>query len=163
MLTLAKFQEGFVKLILEEQISSSLQNQIEQEIIPFHRILIHKSSAYASLIKLLKDIFPIVHSAIGGDKFANLMPTYIKTYAPPPPSGSLFNYSEHISLFIEKSSIINEFPYLGDIARIERVKHLARCGEQVSAIDAQELSSVPPEKMGNIQFAFNPYTFFLST
>ena len=104
---------------------------------------VYRNNVMHSLSVALADIYPVVRALVGGEFFAGLARTYVRTE--PPVSPVLAEYGRSFPEFLESFEPARQAPYLPDVARIERAWLDAWHAQDAHSLDAEALASVPPE------------------
>ncbi|GAA5182295.1 DNA-binding domain-containing protein [Niveibacterium umoris] len=96
------------------------------------RFAVYRNNRAASLIAGLEDAFPVTRELVGQDCFRALASGFIEAH--PPRSPALFEYGDALPDFIGDIDALKPYPYLSDVARLERLRVVAW-----HAADAQAL------------------------
>jgi len=85
---------------------------------PTQRFAVYRNNVMSSLIEALADNFPVVRNQVGSDFFSAMAADYIRHT--PPVSPVLAFYGENMPAFLENFPPLRHYPWLGDLARLER-------------------------------------------
>ena len=118
------------------------------------RFSVYRNNVMASLIDAMGANFPAIKRLVGDDFFASLAREFI--IENPPEQPMLFVYGNRFPEFLEQFPPVESFPYLADVARVEFAWLQSYHAADVSALDAAELGSVPPEEVGSATFKLHP-------
>ncbi|TBC86518.1 DUF2063 domain-containing protein [Rhizobium leguminosarum] len=120
------------------------------------RYNVYRNNVTVSLIDALVGIYPAVQRLTGTDFFRAMARFHLR--ATPPTSPLLFEYGRDFPDFIEQYEYAQSVPWLADVARIERAWLDAYHAADVEPLAADALSSVPPERLGELVFIAHPAT-----
>jgi hypothetical protein len=82
------------------------------------RVEIYGNMYFYRILDVLKEDFPATLAMLGDARFHNLVTGYLIEY--PPEHFSIAYAGKHLADFIESHPMREEFPYLADLARMER-------------------------------------------
>jgi len=82
------------------------------------RVNIYANAYYHRLLDCLHEEFPATFAVIGSDNFADLVRDYLAGY--PPTEPSIFYAGRYLDRFLRNYSLANRWPYLVELARLER-------------------------------------------
>src|SRR5262249_20418531 len=99
-------------------------------------------------------IYPAVQRITGVDFFRAMARFHVR--ATPPASPLLFEYGRDFPAFIEGYEHAQDMPWLADTARIEPAWLHTYHGAGASALSADALAAVPPERLGDLVLAAHP-------
>lgn len=125
------------------------------------RFAVYRNNVTMSLVTALGDIFPAVKVLLGPARFADLARLHIA--ADPPRSPLLFEYGAGFPAFLESFEPLGRFPYLADVARLERAWLDAFHAADTAPLDPARLAEIPAEKLGDVVFVPHPATRFLAS
>lgn len=120
------------------------------------RFAVYRNNVTVSLVTALGDIFPAVKALLGPARFADLARLHIT--ADPPRSPLLFEYGADFPALLESFEPLRRFPYLADVARLERAWLDAFHAADAAPLDPARLANVPAEKLGGVTFTTHPAT-----
>ena len=100
---------------------------------PQQQFAAYRGSVVGNLSNVLADIFPSVNRCLGENFFEAMGLRYIDRH--PSTSPSLDNYGQAFPTFCDNFTPLKEYPYIGDLARIDWAWHQA-----FHALDEQVLS-----------------------
>jgi hypothetical protein len=122
---------------------------------------VYRNNVTVSLIDALASIFPAVQRITGPDFFRAMARFHIRET--PPQSPLLFEYGKDFPGFIERYEHAQDMPWLADVARIERSWLDSYHAADAPALDAQVLTAIPHEKLGDVRFKPHPATRTISS
>jgi Putative DNA-binding domain len=82
------------------------------------RFAVYRNNVTVSLVRAMETNFPVVRRLLGNTYFAGLAREYVQKH--PPQSPLMFFYGTDFSSFLEAEEDLRDYPYLGDIARLEQ-------------------------------------------
>ena len=123
---------------------------------PASRFAVYRNNVQGSLINALEDSYPVVEQLVGQAFFKAMARTYIERQ--PPSTPQLNDYGEGFAEFIDDFAPAASLPYLGDIARLERLRvesYHAADARPLAAAQLQEAMS-RPEQLGRLHLHPHP-------
>lgn len=135
------------------------QTPANKMIVPFglsgeQRLSIYKNNIFISLTEALSQTFPVVEKLVGEDFFAFTAKTFIKER--PPIQGPLFEYGNQFPDFLKSFEPASSLPYLPDIAHLEWAMNTSFHAENISPINATDLSQFSDDEFSNLLFKLHP-------
>ena len=118
------------------------------------RFAVYRNNVTVSLIDALADIFPAVQRLVGRDFFRDMARVYLMEE--PPASAVLFEYGGGFAAFLENFEPVSEFPYLSDVARLERAWLDVFHSADVEPLSPETLGAIAPESLGDVRFTPHP-------
>jgi hypothetical protein len=82
------------------------------------RLEIYANAYFYRILDCLKEDFPATLAMLGGDNFHNLVTGYLIEY--PPTEPSISHAGRHLAEFLRHHPIRERWPFIGDLARLER-------------------------------------------
>lgn len=113
------YQEDFVQAVLGQK--KNLKLAYNPYLKGERALQIYQEDYQARLTEALGETYPSVWGILGDEDFFILAKDYIKTH--PSQSYSLQHYGEGLALFLLSSPVLQEFPYLADLARLDWAFH----------------------------------------
>lgn len=125
------------------------------------RFSVYRNNVVVGLTGALSDIFPATLRLLGEEAFKNLARIYVASE--PPTSPLMFEYGHGFAIFLEKFEPLRKYPYLADVARIERL--WLDCYHVVDdvALAPDVLANFPPDRLGDLVFKSHPGTRLFSS
>ncbi|MGX1325235.1 hypothetical protein AB7M17_008688 [Bradyrhizobium sp. USDA 377] len=117
---------------------------------------VYRNNVTVSLIDALAAIYPAVQRITGPDFFRAMARTHIR--CTPPTSPLLFEYGRDFPGFIEAYKHARPFPWLADVARIERAWLDAYHAADAAPLSPVRLSAVAPDRLADLVFTPHPAT-----
>ncbi|WEX73864.1 DNA-binding domain-containing protein [Sinorhizobium numidicum] len=120
------------------------------------RFNVYRNNVIVSLIDALAAAFPATLRITGETFFRAMARFHIRET--PPTSPLLFEYGRDFPEFIEYYEYAQSMPWLADVARIERAWLDAYHAADAAVLQPGALTSIPPEKLGDLVFEAHPAT-----
>lgn len=118
------------------------------------RLAVYRNNVVVSLTKALEDIFPAIKRLIGAQNFKSLSALYIRQC--PPTSPIIAEYGRDFADFIAKFEPLSKYPYLPDVARLERLWLDSFHAQDAEPLDPASMSDIAPQDLGNLRFEIHP-------
>jgi hypothetical protein len=118
------------------------------------RYNVYRNNVTVSLINALAAIYPAVQRITGIEFFRAMARFHVR--ATPPTSPLLFEYGRDFPAFIETYEYARSFPWLADVARIERAWLDAYHAADAAPLSPDALALVPPERLADVVFTAHP-------
>ena len=84
------------------------------------RFDVHRNNVMSALIDALRDAFPALRRLLGDEYFDALAAEFVR--GNPPCTPLLVDYGDKLPAFVERHPPLDAYPYLGDVARLERLR-----------------------------------------
>lgn len=123
------------------------------------RFAVYRNNVTVSLINALADIFPAVQRLVGEDFFRDMARLYIAKE--PPCSAVIFEYGGGFAAFLENFEPLSRYPYLADVARLEKAWLAAFHAADEAPLQPDVLAAFPPEQLAEIRFTTHPATHII--
>lgn len=120
------------------------------------RFAVYRNNVTVSLIDALANIFPAIQRLVGEGFFRDMARLYISQE--PPRSAVMFEYGGGLAAFLERFDPVSKYPYLPDVARLERAWLEAFHSADVEPLPPESLGAIPPERLGETTFTPHPAT-----
>lgn len=123
---------------------------------PARRFAVYRNNVQGSLLAALADSYPVVAQLVGEEFFAAMARVYMTTH--PPCSPLLNDYGQDFADFIHRFPPANPLPYLGAVARLERLRVEAYHAADAQPLQASRLLAAmnQPERLGQLQLHLHP-------
>lgn len=125
------------------------------------RFSVYRNNVVVGLTGAIADIFPAIKRLLGEEAFMSLARIYVSQN--PPTSPLMFEYGHSFAEFIEAFEPLNQYPYLADVARIERIWLDSYHAADAAPIAADALAVFAPESLGEIVFKTHPAAMLFSS
>ncbi len=120
------------------------------------RFAVYRNNVTVSLIDALAGIFPAIQRLVGETFFRDMARVYLAK--DPPHSAVMFEYGGGFSAFLERFEPVSRYPYLADVARLERAWLDAFHSADADPLRADTLGAIPPEHLAETTFTPHPAT-----
>ena len=139
--------QGFDPLLLQEI-------QAQRELGPHERLDIYAQMYCARLLDALMEDFPRVAAIVGEDQFRELGRTYLRQY--PSAHPSLRYLGSHVPEFLATQPAGTTFPFLPDLARLERTRLEVFDAPDVEPLRSEDLQVISAEAWATLRFQVIP-------
>jgi hypothetical protein len=113
------------------------------------RLSVYRNNIIGSLTDVMRASFPVMEALVGQEFLDGMARSFI--LKKPPARGCLNFYGAGFAEFIERFEPAKSLPYLPDIARFELALGQAYYAHDDTPMQAEELGSVAPEELGEVQ------------
>lgn len=110
------------------------------------RFDVHRNNVAIALLEALRATFPALRRLLGNDYFDALAAAFANAH--PPRSRLLLHFGDELAGFLEQFEPLVDFPYLADVARLERLRiraYHARDEAPFSATASQRILAAADE------------------
>jgi hypothetical protein len=118
------------------------------------RVDIYANMYFYRLLDVLKEDFPATLAVLGAERFHNLVTSYLIEY--PPAHFSIAYAGNHLADFIRGNPLRDEFPFLADLARLERTLIDVFHAADAVALDAEQMRAIAPADWPSLKLAVHP-------
>jgi len=162
---LNEFQEKFTDLMLGHP--AALDQPPAALAALFHhpedklpaRLKIYRNNIVGSLCDVMLASFPVIGKLTGEEFLTGMTRSFILQN--PPQAGCLNTYGRGFPEFIEGFEPAKPLPYLADIARMEIALNDSYYAKDHTALSPDELATVPPEKLSDLNLRVNEHIHIL--
>lgn len=138
---------------------SDWQRQFAHELASGHqtgRMAIYRNNVVASLMTAMEDTFPVFVRYVGESFFKQLAFQFVETHKPD--NAVLADYGEQFPAFIKHQEGLTEYPYLSELARLERLYIDAFHSADGGAIRIEEFQTLlaQPDLLPTCRLVFRP-------
>jgi hypothetical protein len=109
------------------------------------RFAVHRHTCRSALIGALRSAYPAIIVAVGEDFFDALAAAFI--LQSPPQSPVLQEYSPKFAEFLDCFAMLAEWPWLGDVARIDWSRRVAYHALDATPFTGADLQALPVETL----------------
>ncbi|MEM5474680.1 DNA-binding domain-containing protein [Hoeflea sp. AS60] len=120
------------------------------------RFAVYRNNVTVSLIDALTGIFPAIQRLVGEGFFREMARVYLAEE--PPRSAVMFEYGVGFAAFLERFEPVAKYPYLADVARLERAWLDSFHSADAEPLGADTLGAIPPEHLAETMFMAHPAT-----
>jgi hypothetical protein len=118
------------------------------------RVDIYANMYFYRILDVLKEDFPATLAVLGADRFHNLVTGYLIEY--PPAHFSISYADNHLADFIGAHPLREEFPFLADLARMERAVIDVFHAADAVPLDADQMRAIAPADWPALKLALHP-------
>ena len=118
------------------------------------RVDIYANMYFYRILEVLQEDFPATLAVTGAERFHNLATGYLIDY--PPRHFSISHAGEHLADFIRDHPLREEFPFLADLARLERALIEVFHAADAKPLDAEQMRTIAPEDWPAMELALHP-------
>jgi hypothetical protein len=121
------------------------------------RFNVHRNTYFAGLVQALGDTLPVCRQALGDEAFDALAKAYVS--AEPPRSPVLATWGQGFDAWVRAHPQASlAWPWLADLARLERARAIAWTAADAPAADALEWAALcaQPERLARTRFTLHP-------
>ena len=161
-LSLGDLQHEFKKIIFNHELNSKINNTINlpgfynlNQINNIEYLEIYANNIYIKLIKILKNIYPVIAKLVGEEFFTATAHAYILDY--PPLTDYSIHFGSRFPCFLEKFKPAQHLAYLPDTARLDWAYYEVLYEKSESNIDFNKLVFILA-KMAHSKNAHQTYT-----
>jgi Putative DNA-binding domain len=120
------------------------------------RYAVYRNNVTVSLIGALEANFPAVKRLVGGEFFAGMAKIFVRAH--PPKSRLLAEYGDELAAFIETFEPLADYPFVPDVARLERLWLDSYHEADAPVLDGAELAKLDPDALFASRFVVHPAT-----
>ena len=149
---LNKTQKEFKHVMLQalkniDDCPESLLSLFQSDEISVHdRLKVYHNNIIGSLAEVIRTTYPLLEKLVGEDFLRQMAREFI--FIHPPSQGCMHAYGEGFDKFIKTYEPAKSMPYLPDIASFEYAMNDAYYAQDDIAMDADALSKIAPEELG---------------
>ena len=147
-------QSDFIRAVLDPARAAPADVTSHTARRPVKRFDVYRNNVYFGLIEALAAQFPAIARLLGKEMFLNTAKAYIARH--PPHSPLLFRYGEDFCGFLEAAAPLRDYPYLGDVARLEWLWMQAYHAPDAEPLGAEGLAQIPQDKLESVRLALHP-------
>ena len=153
-ISLTEFQDGFVEALWASERSATNPSAADPAADWLARIgaqpgfAVYRNTVMKGCVDALRANFPTVERLVG----AGWMPAAAAVYArqSPPPRPQLINYGVDFPDFLERFEPAREIPYLGEVARLDRLWLAAFAAPEQPRLELHSLSRMEPMHLADL-------------
>ncbi|MCY1408495.1 putative DNA-binding domain protein [compost metagenome] len=123
---------------------------------PASRFAVYRNNVISALLRALADSYPVTVQLVGPAFFDTMALAYIQAH--PPRSRLLVDYGDNLADFIDTFGPAASLPYLGDMARLERLRVRAYHSADRAAVSLAALAELmaQPERLATLRLGLHP-------
>lgn len=123
------------------------------------RVGIYANMYFYRILEVLKEDYPATRKVLGDNGFHNLVTSYLIDY--PPTEPSIAHAGQRLPDFVRDHPMRREFPYLAELASLERALIDVFHAPDAVALDSAAMRAVPPSEWGRVRMRLHPATRIL--
>ncbi|MGO9451577.1 MAG: putative DNA-binding domain-containing protein [Candidatus Binataceae bacterium] len=123
------------------------------------RVGIYANMYFYRLLEILQEDFAATAAVLGETKFHNLITGYLIEY--PPTEPSVIWAGRYLADFLRDHPLRNEYPFVADLAALERATVDVFRAADTTPLDASAMSAIPPERWAALKMRTVPATVIL--
>lgn len=131
----------------------------DERLSAIERLDIYATAYFYRLLDCLKEDFPATLAVIGAENFRQLVAEYLAEF--PPTQPSIFYAGRSLADFVRGHRFSERWPFVEDLARLERATIEVFHGPEATPLDAQAMRSVPPEQWPGVVLRRHPASTIL--
>ena len=152
---LERVQADFAAALAESSAASALMPAlVRDDARVADRLALYRGNVSAAWQKALANAYPVVRALVGDEFFGGLARAYGRAH--PSTSGDLNRFGARFGEFIDAFEHTRALPYLGDVAALEWIVHVAHYAADPVALTRERIGSLPPEELLMARFALHP-------
>lgn len=110
------------------------------------RVDVYADMYFYRLLEVLKEDYPATLAVLGETNFHNLITGYLIAHRPSEPS--VLGAGKFLPEFLRQHPLRAEFPFVADLALLERAILDVFCAADAPILEASEMKAVPPTRWG---------------
>lgn len=118
------------------------------------RVDIYANMYFYRILDVLKEDFPAMLAMLGPVRFHNLVTGYLIEY--PPTHFSISNAGNHLADFLRDHPLREEFPFLADLALLERALIDVFHAPDAVPLDAERMRAIAPADWPAVELKLHP-------
>lgn len=123
------------------------------------RLSVYGDGYFLRLFEAMISDFPAVKRAVGEDDFRALAANYLE--ANPSRSTTLADLGEGFPRFVSRHPFAGRYPFLPDLARLERAAMTRLFAGRLPALDPEAIRSIPAEDWPRVRLILDPTVLLL--
>lgn len=120
------------------------------------RAQIYRNNVRLSLTGALAANFPVTAALVGPDYFAQAARQFLRTHLPSRPDMAC--YGESFAAFLADAPGIADYPYVPEVARLERAMIEALLAPAAETLAASDFAEIPEASFAEVRFVAHPST-----
>jgi len=128
----------------------------DDRMTPVERVEVYANGYFYRLLDVLKEDFPATLAVAGADNFHNLVTGYLIEY--PPTEPSIYHAGRDFADYLGTHPLLARWPYLADVARVERATFESFHAADAPALDAGALRALAPAAWPALALRAHPAT-----
>jgi hypothetical protein len=126
----------------------------DDRMTPVDRVEIYANGYFYRILDVLKEDYPATLTVVGADNFHNLATGYLIDY--PPTEPSIYFAGRNLAAYLATHPLRERFPYLADLARLERSTLESFHATDAKSLDADAMRAIPPAEWPALRMRAHP-------
>ncbi len=126
----------------------------DDRMTPVERVEIYANGYFYRILDVLKEDYPATLAVAGSDNFHNLATGYLIDY--PPTEPSIYFAGRNFAAYLATHPLRERFPYLADLARLERSTLESFHAADATALYADAMRAIPPAEWPALRMRAHP-------
>jgi len=118
------------------------------------RYAIYRNNFTVNAVDALAEVYPVIVRLLGETFFRGMAGEYVREN--PPRSPVILDYGDGFADFLDGYAPVADYPYLGDVARLERARIVSTNSADAEPLDPAVLISLPPETVAGLVIDLHP-------
>jgi hypothetical protein len=115
---------------------------------------VYRNNVTVGLTRAMEANFPVVRRLLGEEYFEGFAREFVQSH--PPRSPLMFEYGAEFGAALEAADDLAQFPYLGDVARLEQHVRISHHEADAPCLAPTFLAQVPEKQLMDTVFAPHP-------
>lgn len=154
MRPLAELQGEFAAALLDPRRPAPVECVDPEGCPDAQRFAVYRNNVVSSLIEALEAAYPAIRRLVGEEFFRATAREYV--LQDPPRSPVMLHYGEGFPAFLAHFGPLDAFPYLADVARIERSWLDAYHAAEAEPLDPAVLANIPGNRVADLRLLLHP-------
>jgi hypothetical protein len=133
----------------------------DDRMTPIERVEIYANAYFYRILDVFKEDYPATLAVVGADNFHNLATGYLIDY--PSTEPSIYFAGRNFAEYLATHPLRERFPYLADLARLERSTLESFHAADAKALDADAIRAIPPTEWSALRMRAHPATLLLES
>jgi len=152
---LRELQLEFAQAVFDERSASAFSRRIRQQGLNGERRLrIYRNNFTINLSEALSAVFLVTQRLVGEDFFRQTARGYVRAVRST--SGDIHHYGDAFPAYLDRLPALADYPYLGDVARLEWVYHSVFHTALAAPLDLARLAGVAADDYPALCFRLQP-------
>jgi len=161
MYSLRDLQARFSRALLHNE-PGAIADAIEPDgLDPAVRLGVYRTTVMLSLTDTLAASFPVICRLVDPRFFAFAADAFIRQA--PPRAACLDRYGDAFPAFLDAFPACAEYPYLGDVARLEWALHRAARAPYLQPLAPTAMAAFAPDQTADMQIALDPAVAYIES
>ncbi|MCU0789807.1 MAG: DNA-binding domain-containing protein, partial [Nitratireductor sp.] len=122
---------------------------------------VYRNNVVVSLMEALAGVFPSVRAIMGEENFNRVARNFVAFH--PPRSPLMQHYGGEFPAFLEGFAPLRKYPWLADVARLERGFLDAYHAADAPCLRQETLAALPADAVQNLRFEPHPASFLMAS